>query len=971
MHKRIGKAIVGSLMAATMVATTTATFVPTSAFAGNMLGQSTFDDGVGLPWHTCETNPAKQTFEISGGSYNVTIVENTGSEGRWDLQLRHRGLKIQAGHQYKVSWEITADADGYIYSKIGNYKGDVEIWHNLGAGEWQPIQLKANQTVKGSDTFTASQTLEVAEWAFHYADNQGQYGNYDTGMPNGSTIKFDNLTLECLTCGSTSGEGCNFDQTNEFGVITPRSNVRLNQVGYYEKLNKKASYVTSATSALKFEIRNSSGTVVYEGMSQPKGKDEDSCADGETVHILDFSDFTTAGEDYTIYVYDTTGTPTTTVNGDKVEYTNSKTGVTYTMNESMPFNIADTVYDGVLTDALNYYYQNRSGVAIESQYITSGDATTLAHQAGHVKDTAYVQSEWVKSYSADFDGDKTYTIDGTGGWYDAGDHGKYVVNGGISVWTLQNTYEWSLSQDTSDKFADGSGTVVIPETGSNDANKAPDILDEARVELEWMFSMIVDSKDPYWGKYAGMVYHKLHDHKWTGLATKAWDYEEEWGTTRIVKPPTYAATLNMAACAAQAARLWADYDADFAAECIEKAETAYSVAKKNYKAYADDTSNPLYAPMDQAIGGGAYGDNYVEDDFYWAACELYLTTGDSSYYDDLSTYQNADANDKAFSLTTNLAGGENNGSFTSFNWGCTAGLGTLSLYLNEDKVKASDYAALKSSIVSAADEYVAEEASQGMGIPYHGATFTDPVNIGYDSNGNAIEVTGYEWGSNSFVVNNAIVMAYAYDATGDTTYINGVSEAMDYIFGRNGLGFSYVSGYGDYSMSNPHHRFWCNGVDSSFPMAPSGVMSGGPGAGMQDPYIGGLGYKRGTLANQKCYVDSAEAWSVNEVTINWNAPFAWVISFLEDAAPEVDEDSTTKATTSGDILWGDADVDGDVDIDDVVAIACYVADDSSNPLTAQGLLNADVYDNGSGVNALDALSVQKYLVKVIDSLPEA
>ena len=61
-------------------------------------------------------------------------------------------------------------------------------------------------------------------------------------------------------------------------------------------------------------------------------------------------------------------------------------------------------------------------------------------------------------------------------------------------------------------------------------------------------------------------------------------------------------------------------------------------------------------------------------------------------------------------------------------------------------------------------------------------------------------------------------------------------------------------------------------------------MSGGPGSGMQDPYIGGLGYERGTLAPQRCYVDSIEAWSVNEVTINWNAPFAWVVSFLQDEA---------------------------------------------------------------------------------------
>jgi endoglucanase len=35
----------------------------------------------------------------------------------------------------------------------------------------------------------------------------------------------------------------------------------------------------------------------------------------------------------------------------------------------------------------------------------------------------------------------TYRLDVTGGWFDAGDYGKYVVNGGIAVWTLMNLYE--------------------------------------------------------------------------------------------------------------------------------------------------------------------------------------------------------------------------------------------------------------------------------------------------------------------------------------------------------------------------------------------------------------------------------------------------------------------------------------------------------------------------------------------------
>ena len=894
MKKRARK-IALSLLLATTVSATSLPFTALNAYAGIAVGQVDFDEGIGLPWHTCQTNPASQSFEISGGTYNVTINNpggaSRGGEDRWDLQLRHRGLKIKQGHKYNVKFDINASNDGQLCAKIGDLSGQLELWHNAqGLTETNTDNPKkpddSNQSwdllkIKKGDnhfecTFTARQSLDVAEWAFHYGGS-GQYTPTDC-FPVGTTLKFDNLSLECTTCGDENGEGCNWDTTKEMGYVTPRSDVRLNQMGYFSNLTKTASYATDADlkKDVSFVIKDSSGKEVYQGTGKNIGLDADS---GEYVQILDFTKFKDAGKNYTIEVDDKTNIQTN-------RYTKEK----YNMYISLPFDIANpaegTVYNGVLKNALNYYYQNRSGVEIKSDYITSGDKTKLAHPAGHVNDQAYVQPKWVKAYASDgSDVDRSYAIDCTGGWYDAGDHGKYVVNGGISVWTLQNMYEMSKLSGTDKKWT--GDTMVIPESG--DAN--PDILDEARVELEWMFKMIVKSQDPTYGKKAGMVYHKMHDHKWTGLGVESWNYEKDhvdangntvkgWGTIRIVKPPTTAATLNVAATAAQAARLWKGIDSKFAAECLENAKLTYEAAKKN----------PTdFAPLDQAIGGGAYGDDYVEDDFYWAASELYATTGDKTYLDDLSTYKNKNdstGRDKAFSLTTNLGGGENSGSFSSFNWGCTAGLGTLSLYLNEDKLDAKQKAEVEDSIVAAADDYINQENSEGMGIPYRSTTFSDAVNIG-----EGVEVNGYEWGSNSFVVNNAMVMAYAYKIKGTNNYMSGVSTALDYIFGRNGLGISYVTGTGDYHTSNPHHRYWAHEVDPNFPSAPDGVMSGGAGSGLQDPYVAGLGYVRGKVAPQKCYVDSAEAWSVNEVTINWNAPFAWVLSFMEDevaGAPDSD-----------------------------------------------------------------------------------
>ena len=802
---------------------------------------------------------------------------------------------IQKGHTYKVHWKVNSSNEGELYTRIGNYSGTVEVWHNNCGNDdfyqtWECVKIAKGDNTFDSE-FTAENDLELADWAFHYG-GQGQYQPVDC-FPNGTVLKFDDLSLIDTTSG-----GCIIDFIpNEWGVVRPESNVRLNQIGYYPQLEKRASYVTDADMPLTFEIRDKSGNVKYTGKTKVFGNDPDSGTgkdtvvnsvtrykdSGANVHIIDFSDFRTEGE-YTIFVKDTVGVSGTQVmnfkkandtrlSGDKLLWTNPVTLKTYTMNESSPFRIDRQIYDDqLLRDSMNYFYQNRSGVPIESKYITSGDKSMLAHDKyGHNPDMAYVQSKWVRSYDSDFsDGEKDKKIDVTGGWYAASDHGKYVVEGGFSVWTLQNAYEFSKRSGNSHKWTNG--TIAVPENKDN----APDILDEARVELEWMFKMINED---------GFVYHSVQDHKWAGFPITPWmdDTQQGFEPVRIVRPPTYAATFNMIACAAQASRLWKGIDDDFSKECLQNAQNSWKaiMAKQSdwnvtSGYYYDD---PYFAPSESG-GNNIFGDTYVVDDAYWAACELYATTGDAAYYGFLKNYKNYNdpsGQDKAFSLTSCLSSGENNGSFGSFNWGNTAGMGTLSLYLS-DKTSSADRKTIVNSIQNIADQYLIQMSKEGMGIPYKSMTTEDY--IGSDKPA----FTGYEYGSNSFVINNAMVLAYAYD-TDNSKYIyrNGAAEALDYLFGRNGLGFSYVSGYGDKAMKSPHHRYWANSIDPDFPAAPSGVLAGGPCSDMyHDNYLRGLGYKRGTLANQKCYVDSAEAWSVNEVSGNLNASLVWMSSFMND-----------------------------------------------------------------------------------------
>ena len=675
-------------------------------------------------------------------------------------------------------------------------------------GSWDLIQIQADQTNSVSLTFTASQSMEVAEWAFHLGGD-GQYTNGDC-FPVGTVISFDNMSLVDLT-----GDENDYPQPE----VWERADILTNQLGYFSDRAKRATLVTDESKAMEFRLKDASGSTVYTGKSREFGFDEDS---GDNVQILDFSDFS----------------------GEGTFYLEAENGA-----QSREFNIGGTPeYSSMLYDSLNYFYQNRSGIAIESQYITSGDTASLARAAGHPSDMAEIEQTWGYSGSSG-------TIDVTGGWYDAGDHGKYVVNGGFSLWMMQDQYETALKYGYEDAYADG--TMYIPEN----SNGLPDLLDEARWEMEWMFSMIVDS-----GEYEGMVYHKAHDEKWTALGIAPADDTMK----RIVKPPTTAATLNFAACAAQSARLWKGLDDSFSEKCLEAAEKSYEAAKKH---------PDMFAPLDESIGGGAYGDTDVEDEFYWAAMELFITTGNEDYYDDTTDSQ------FFLSVPTNLGGGESVDTVGSFDWGNTAVLGTCSAALNPDSFDKGDVEIINEAFTNAGDRYIELEESQGYGLPYGQST------LSYNDSDK-----GYIWGSNSFAADNAIVLAYSYMLSGDEKYLDGAIGGMDYLLGRNAMDYSYVTGYGSHTTENPHHRFWANQVDASFPKAPCGVLAGGPNSGMQDPWVQGSGWKKGEIPPQKCYLDNIEAWSVNECTINWNASLAWLTGFIAQENGGIEIGSTGSAS---------------------------------------------------------------------------
>jgi endoglucanase len=674
----------------------------------------------------------------------------------WDAGIGQNGVTLVAGSSYTFAFDASAAPGATVRAAV-----------QLGAEPYTSF-LSRDVTLTASSqhfeyTFTASADTAEGQVAFQLGGSAEAY-----------TICLDNVSL-------IGGE----EEPPYVPETGPR--VRVNQVGYLPAGPKNATVVTDATSGLPWQLKNAGGDVVADGTSTPRGVD---AASGQNVHSIDFSAFRTAGTGYTLVADGQT---------------------------SHPFDISGTVYRQLRSDALQFFYIQRSGIEIDGDLV----GEQYARPAGHLGVAPNRGDTDVPCRAAACD----YRLDVRGGWYDAGDHGKYVVNGGIAVQQLLSTFERTKTAVTAQHGAAlADSTLRVPERG----NKVPDILDEARWELEFLMRMQV----PAGKQFAGMAHHKMHDANWTGIPMQPEDDPEQ----RELHPVSTAATLNLAATTAQCARLFAPYDAAFAGRCLSVARTAYAAAK----------ANPAKIAQDLGGGGGGYGDNDVSDEFYWAAAELYLSTAEQAFLNDLtaSPHHSGDV----FAAT-------------GFGWGSTAALGRLDLATVPNLLPAADRQRVRKSVADAADRYLATLKAQAYGLPM-------PGNAG-----------SYFWGGNSNVLNNVQVLATAYDLTGDVKYRDGALQGVDYVFGRNALNQSYVTGWGEKSSQNQHSRIFAHQADASTPHPPAGSLAGGANANLEDPYAKDL------LEGCKpmfCYVDHIESYATNEVAINWNSALAWVASFLAD-----------------------------------------------------------------------------------------
>ena len=576
--------------------------------------------------------------------------------------------------------------------------------------------------------------------------------------------------------------------------------VHANQIGFAPADAKRVIVATTAERPVSWTLTDQAGAAVMAGHALPFGAD---AASADTVQQIDLSALHRPGR-FTLSV---AGAPPRTI------------------------DIAAGVLTPLKYAALNYFYQTRAGIAIEARY--AGGAS-WARPAGHPHEVAGCFAGRDEQGN-DWPG-CNYTLDVTGGWYDAGDQGKYVVNGGIALWTLQDLYE---QQTTTGDPAFADGRAALPEAG----NGINDLLDEARWEMRFLLAMQVPQ-----GKHlrvpvgpqprgvpliftdidaSGMAHHKVADRSWTTLPTAPADDRQP----RLLYPPSTAATLNLAATAAQCARIWRTLDPAFSRQCLVAAERAFAAALRNPTIYAAATFT----------GSGGYGDAELADEFYWAAAELYVTTGRPVFADALHHMA-------AFRAP-----------LSEPNWGSVAALGTISLATAPNGLPPAERAAQRALIVAAADRFLAEEQHSGYHIPFAATAFT--------------------WGSNATLLNRAMILGLAERITGQRRYRDGASDVMDYLLGRNPLDQSFISGFGTRPLRNPHHRFWAHALDPRYPGPPPGVLSGGPNStAMADDIARAM---RGHCVAMRCWRDANYAYSMNEVAINWNAPLVWVAAYLD------------------------------------------------------------------------------------------
>lgn len=468
----------------------------------------------------------------------------------------------------------------------------------------------------------------------------------------------------------------------------------LNQVGYLPSVQKKASVANlPAESAQTFRLVDTSNAAVLSGILAPLGLDE---ASGDHIAEADFSAVNTPGT-YTLVLDDL---------------------------RSDPIVIAPDAYKHALYLSTRAFYGQRCGCAVD---LGDGYKHPICHTHGAYHPTS----------------GRSGRARHLGGWHDAGDYGRYVVNSGISTATL--LYAFDLYPDTLRNLS-----LDIPPHHRH----LPDILAEVRWNLDWMISL-QDGVD-------GSVWHKQTSEHFCAFIMP----EKDTLTSYIIGSghtpyKTTASTADLAATAAIAARIFRPLDPHYADHCLEVARRAWIWA-------AAHPDQPYENPPGVSTGG--YGDPHLSDELLWASAELFRTTGELEYES---------------RFLTELARRDLSLGMPAPDWGNLFSLGCFA-YTQTPAAQSLKVDLIRKAFVQAADLLVATSRGNGYG--------------------NTLGLHQYGWGSNGSCANQSFLLYLAEMLTPDPEYRAAALANLHYLLGRNCHGVSWVTHLGARPFMHPHHR---------------------------------------------------------------------------------------------------------------------------------------------------------------------
>lgn len=461
--------------------------------------------------------------------------------------------------------------------------------------------------------------------------------------------------------------------------------INLNQVGYKPSDTKTAIFRDSSLDTDFNVVNIDTGETVYSG--KIIGAIVTPSAD-ETVGYGDFSKVTQPG------TY-------------KITALNS--------GESYSFTIAEDVYHDIFKDTVKMLYLQRCGTELPSDF--AGD---FAHPACHHNQKAYIYGTKDRK-------------DVSGGWHDAGDYGRYVVSGAKAVADLMLTYELYEDARVDD--------IGIPESG----NSVPDILDEARYELDWLLKM-QDEK-------SGGVYHKVTNQNFEDTIMP-----NDIDASDLIAPISNCATGDFAAVMAMAARVYQDYDKSFSKTCLKAAKKALNYMESH------DNKGGFVNPKD--VLTGEYPDTNDRDEYLWACAELFKTTGNKDYNKKINTI---DCSSLSYGL----------------------GWQAVDLYAYYAYLTADNQ-----------DTTIAKRFEERLN------NYIDTTTKTIDKDGyfSSIE-DAYPWGSNMTIANNGMILLLAQHINTDKTEFTSMAQKqLDYLLGANPTSYCFVTGYGSLSPQSVHHR---------------------------------------------------------------------------------------------------------------------------------------------------------------------